>query len=109
MDNILAANNKQINVLIVIGSLNKIILKDTNTTIPIPNPIRRDGQSCPSKWFTKLSTELIYNQVVGIADSNIIIGYLSNHPYFMFPCICRKDNTWPNIPKTNPLNKLFNI
>ena len=49
MDNILAANNKQINVLIVMGSLNKIILKDTNTTIPIPKPIRREGQSCPSK------------------------------------------------------------
>lgn len=51
--NITDAKIRQINVFSVIGSLKRNILNVTNTIIPTPNPINRDGQSSPSNALTK--------------------------------------------------------
>ncbi len=51
------AKIKQMNVFTVIGSLKISMLRDTNTIIPTPNPIRREGHNAPSNAFTKWFTD----------------------------------------------------
>ena len=82
-----------INVLVLTGSLNNIILIEANTIIPIANPINLLGHISPLKLYTNASTDFIYNQLIGIAIPNINNGYLSYQLYFMFPCNCRNVST----------------
>ena len=75
------------------ASLNKKKLIRANTIIPIPNPIRREGQISPLKLYTNASTDFIYNQLIGIDIPNIINGYRSYQFHLIFPCNCRNVST----------------
>jgi hypothetical protein len=69
------ANNIQMPVFNVNGSLNSNALIIVNTIAPIPNPINRLGQISPLYAPTKFSTDLINAKDIGTAPNKSNAGY----------------------------------
>jgi hypothetical protein len=69
------ANNIQMPVFNVNGSLNNNLLIIVKISIPMENPQNLEAQISPLYAATKCSTDLINTNEIGIAPANTIIGY----------------------------------